>query len=104
MSVIDRQSLAAAVRAKRGDRGLRATAAEIGQLSPSTLSRVEGAEKPPDLETYARLCRWLGVSWDSFAVLAWDQRVRANLIAAGCDDPEVCAGACLANRRQEGQG
>jgi transcriptional regulator with XRE-family HTH domain len=47
------------VREKRGDRGVRAVAKEIG-LSHATLSRVERGFLP-DLENYEKICRWLGV-------------------------------------------
>ena len=59
------RGLAALVRAKRGTRGLRAVAQEIGGVSASTLLRVEQG-KVPDLDTFARLCRWLGVSPERF--------------------------------------
>lgn len=62
---INMRDLAALIRAKRGARGLRAVAQEIGEVSASTLSRVEQG-KVPDLETFARLCRWLGVSPERF--------------------------------------
>jgi transcriptional regulator with XRE-family HTH domain len=62
---IDIHKLAALVRTKRGKRGLRETAQEIGGVSVSTLSRVE-LGKIPDLGTFLRLCRWLGVSPDQF--------------------------------------
>lgn len=45
------------VAAKRGSRGVRVVAAEVG-TSHSTLSRVENGHMP-DLETFAKLCRWL---------------------------------------------
>lgn len=61
----DSHRLAAMVIAKRGGHGLRAAAAEIGGVSASTLSRVEQG-KVPDLDTFLRLCRWLGVSPDEF--------------------------------------
>lgn len=57
--------LAKQLRAKRGTRGLRAVAQEIGDISASTLSRVEQG-KIPDLDTFLRLCRWLGASPDQF--------------------------------------
>jgi len=44
---------------KRGNRGIRATAAEI-DVSPATLSRVENGHLP-DLATFAKICRWLEV-------------------------------------------
>lgn len=57
--------LAALVKAKRGKRGLRDVAQEIGNVSASTLSRIEQG-KLPDLATFARICRWLGVSPERF--------------------------------------
>jgi transcriptional regulator with XRE-family HTH domain len=56
---------AAMVRTKRDGHGLRATATEIGEVSPSTLSRIEQG-KVPDLDTFMRICRWLGVSPERF--------------------------------------
>ena len=62
-SYIDFAKLAALVRAKRGDRGLREAAEEIGDVSPSTLSRIEG-ERVEDVasSTLLSLCDWLGIS------------------------------------------
>lgn len=51
------QNLGTVVREKRGTRGLREVASEIG-TSPATLSRIE-AGKMPDLQTFGRICRWL---------------------------------------------
>jgi transcriptional regulator with XRE-family HTH domain len=47
------------LRERRGGRGVREVAKEIG-VSPATLSRVEGG-KLPDLLTFRRLCAWLKV-------------------------------------------
>src|SRR5579863_6949189 len=44
--------------AKRGSRGVRAAATDVG-ISSATLSRVENGQMP-DLETFARMCKWLG--------------------------------------------
>lgn len=63
---IDIHKLAALIRVKRGKRGLREAAKEIGDVSVSTLSRVEQG-KIPDLGTFFRLCHWLGVSPEQFA-------------------------------------
>ena len=62
-SYIDFMRLAKLVKAKRGDRGLRETATEIGEVSPSTLSRIEG-ERLKDIttSTLLQLCDWLEVS------------------------------------------
>ncbi|GAA6618423.1 helix-turn-helix domain-containing protein [Scytonema sp. NUACC26] len=59
-SYLDMNQLATMVRTKRGIRGLRETAKEIGNISPSTLSRVENS-KMPDMETFLLLCDWLEV-------------------------------------------
>ena len=56
----DIKRFAAMLRARRGDRGLRSVAEEIGEVSASTLSRIEQGGVP-DLETYLRICRWLGL-------------------------------------------
>ena len=54
------EKLASLVRSKRGTRGLRETAKEIGNVSPSTISRVENG-KTPDMDTFLALCNWLEV-------------------------------------------
>src|SRR6266508_3327734 len=64
-SRFDIKKLAALVRTKRADRGLREVAKEIGGVSASTLSRIE-QENVPDLETFVRLTNWLRVSADDF--------------------------------------
>jgi transcriptional regulator with XRE-family HTH domain len=51
------EELGKLVAAKRGPRGVRAAAAEAG-ISSATLSRVENGHMP-DLETFAKICRWL---------------------------------------------
>jgi transcriptional regulator with XRE-family HTH domain len=43
---------------KRGSRGVRAAAADVG-ISSATLSRIENGHMP-DLETFAKICKWLG--------------------------------------------
>lgn len=63
---LNTEKLAAAVRAKRGDTGLRATAEEIGNVSAATLSRVEQGNVP-DVDTFLRLCKWLGREPSDFA-------------------------------------
>lgn len=59
------EKLAALVKTKRGKKGLRATAQEIGEISASTLSRIEQG-KMPDLDTFMRLCDWLEVTPEQF--------------------------------------
>jgi len=49
---------------RRGDRGIRAIAEEIG-ISAPTLSRVERG-KLPDLLTFQKICAWLRVDPNEF--------------------------------------
>ncbi len=53
------ESLSLRIKQKRGDKGIRAAALEIG-VSAATLSRVE-AGKQPDLKTFAKICKWLNI-------------------------------------------
>lgn len=62
---INIEQLATMTRTKRGSRGLREVAIEIGNISPSTLSRIENG-KMPDIETFLLLCDWLEVSAAEF--------------------------------------
>lgn len=57
---LDIDQLATLTRSKRGSKGLRVAAKEIGSVSTSTLSRVENG-KMPDMETFLALCSWLEV-------------------------------------------
>lgn len=56
--------LAALIKLRRGDTGLRELAVAI-DVSASTLSRIEQGNIP-DLETYVKICRWLGVPTERF--------------------------------------
>ena len=58
----------AIIRKQRGERGLREVAQEIGEVNASTLSRIEHGNLP-DLDTFLRICRWLGVSPDEFTTV-----------------------------------
>lgn len=51
------EKLGEMISAKRGAKGIRAAASEIG-VSPATLSRIENGNVP-DLVTFAAICRWL---------------------------------------------
>lgn len=55
------------VKEKRNGMGLRETAHNIGDVSASTLSRIEKG-KIPDLQTFLRICNWLEVSSDDFVI------------------------------------
>jgi DNA-binding Xre family transcriptional regulator len=52
--------LGALLRERRGGRGIRDVAKDIG-ISPATLTRVEGG-RLPDLGTFQKICTWLKVN------------------------------------------
>lgn len=58
MELIAVDALARRIQEKRAGTGVREAAKQIG-ISPATLSRVEN-KKIPDLETFGRICKWLG--------------------------------------------
>jgi transcriptional regulator with XRE-family HTH domain len=64
---LDTEKLATMVKSKRAGRGLRIVAKEIGDVSASTLSRIEQGSIP-DVNTFLMLCKWLGVSTDTFII------------------------------------
>lgn len=64
-SMLDTQQLAVLLKERRGDRGLRDIAQEIGNVSPATLSRIENG-KMLDVETFLSLCDWLEVNPQHF--------------------------------------
>lgn len=59
MAEISLETLVSQIKEKRGAQGIRVTADQIG-ISPATLSRVERGNLP-DLETFRKVCQWLGV-------------------------------------------
>ncbi len=64
-SNLNTELLAGMLKQKRGDKGLRTIADEIGTVSAATLSRIEQG-KIPDVDTFIRLCKWMGVSTETF--------------------------------------
>src|SRR5258708_17445114 len=52
--------LGAMLRDRRGGKGIREVAQEIG-ISPATLTRVEGG-RLPDIATFQKICSWLRVN------------------------------------------
>ena len=52
-------SLGSTVRKRRENKTLRAAAKEIG-IGPATLMRIESG-RVPDVDTFAKICRWLEV-------------------------------------------
>lgn len=84
MSVqLDTDKLAAMVKSKRASRGLRAVAQEIGDVSASTLSRIEQGSVP-DVNTFLQLCKWLNVPTDTFTLTDENAAV-AESVTAGSD-------------------
>ena len=67
------------IKSKRGKKGLRQLAAEIG-VSASTLSRVEQGNLP-DIDTYIKLCEWLDVSTEYFTSNTIDRNVQSDIVA-----------------------
>ena len=66
-STLNTKLLAGMLKEKRGNKGLRAVADEIGNVSFATLSRIEQG-KIPDVDTFIRICKWLEVPTDTFIV------------------------------------
>lgn len=62
---LDTDKLAHAIRSKRGSLALRTAAQEIEGVSFTTLSRLEQGHVP-DVDTYVKVCKWLGASTDDF--------------------------------------
>jgi len=81
------------LRDRRGSRGVREIAAEIG-ISPATLSRVESG-KLPDLLTFKKICSWLQV--DPARILELPAGRSAQPIEIG----EVLAGAAAVHMRTD---
>lgn len=72
------KDLSIQIKEKRGSRGLRATAKDIG-ISSATLSRIE-AGKQPDLQTFTKICEWLGV--DPNSILGFEQDTVASSVVS----------------------
>jgi transcriptional regulator with XRE-family HTH domain len=72
-TTLNTELLAGMLKEKRGSKGLRAVADEIGNVSFATLSRIEQG-KVPDVDTFIRICKWLEVTTDTFIVGAEKQK------------------------------
>ena len=67
VSTLNTDLLASMLKNKRADKGLRAVAEEIGEVSAATLSRIEQG-KIPDVATFIKICKWLDESTDTFII------------------------------------
>lgn len=59
---VNPENISSMIQKKRGGRGIREVAQEIG-ISSATLSRIVNG-KLPDINTFAKLCQWLDVPAD----------------------------------------
>jgi len=66
-SQLDTDKLSHAIRLKRGTTGLRDAAKAIGEISFTTLSRLEQGHVP-DVDTYILICKWLEMPTDAFII------------------------------------
>lgn len=64
-TLLNTDKLSLMLKSKRGDKGLRTVAQEIGGISASTLSRIEQGNLP-DVDTFIRICKWLEISPQEF--------------------------------------
>lgn len=81
MQSINTSALSEMIRSKRGNLGLREVAREIGDVSVSTLSRVENGNLP-DIDTYVKICNWLDVSIEFFAVKKDESTSNKQMVVA----------------------
>ena len=71
-ATIDIPRLGEHIRRRRAERTLREVAEEI-QVNMNTISRLERGVTKPDLDSYARICAWLGVPMDTFRLPLFDE-------------------------------
>lgn len=77
ITTLNSELLAGMIKEKRGKTGLREIAKEIGDVSAATISRVEKG-KVPDVDTFIKICKWLGTSTDTFIVDSNDTKTKTN--------------------------
>lgn len=70
---------------EKHDLTVRSAAAEMENVSSSTLSRIERGSLP-DIDTYMRICRWLGVSPSEFAIEKTSSRATKKQSALSTED------------------
>jgi len=76
-STLNTELLSGMLKDKRGSKGLRAVSEEIGEVSASTLSRIEQG-KIPDVDTFVKICKWLNVPTDTFILGSEDTTEMSN--------------------------
>ena len=96
-SQIHLDRLSAQLRTKRGKRGLREVAEEIGDISASTLSRIEQGNVP-DVATFMRICNWLGVDSSEFVPDSAMQKNKNSSREKEVDVPHVIEAHLRADR------
>lgn len=96
-SLIHLDRLSAQLRTKRGRRGLREVAAEIGDISASTLSRIEQGNVP-DVDTFLRICHWLGVDSSEFVPDSAAQKDNSGNRGKDVDVPQAIEASLRADR------
>lgn len=74
---IDLAAFIAMIKTKRGERGLREIAQEIGEISASTLSRIENG-KSPEMDVFLRICDWMKVNPAIFLSSSEENTVQLN--------------------------
>jgi transcriptional regulator with XRE-family HTH domain len=93
---INLPKLAAHLRTKRGKRGLREVAAEIGDISASTLSRIEQGSVP-DVGSFVRICSWLDMESSDFMTQS-SAKPKAQDANQEADTPDVIEAHLRADR------
>ena len=96
-SYVELGKLAALVKARRGKKGLREAAREIGEISASTLSRIEQG-KTPDIDTYLKICDWLGISPGQLFKTDNEPREVGVPVTDGMTTPEIVEAHLRADR------
>lgn len=72
-TTLNTELLGGMIKNKRGTKGLRTVATEIG-ASAATLSRIEQG-KIPDVETFIKVCGWLEMPTDTFIISQLEPKI-----------------------------
>ena len=77
VTTLNSDLLAGMLKDKRGKKGLREISADIGGVSPATLSRIEQG-KIPDVDTFIKICKWLETPTDTFIIDHSNIEIKSN--------------------------